>query len=652
MRTLSLLVKGALIYSTIILIAGCSSTSTVDSSLPSKQSPPYHHHQAEAALQDGDIEQAQRDLRLALQQNPLNSDAHYELASILARQGLDDQAIIGYQRALTLDPTLTAAYHNMGTLMLRRGEIVPAAELFEAAVINAPDYLPSYNNLAKAYYLAGLPELAITTYKEVLLKDAENPIAQQNYNLLAAAAGQSEPRKVYEIPDDIKVTFEGEEEKAPPPKEQPPDQDKPPPPKNGGTAKKTPSATTLAKMLYDLPYITVEDHAGTITLTGWTQDERERKMVDRVLTRWPEILDLSGIDSGDPQRMIEVDAVLFVVTGRETHSVGFNFLRLINFSFTVFSANNSTRGDPGWKGLPIPEVPNALFQLPSWGSLLTAAVDYDVNIANAVDDQVAVLARPHLTTLNGTPAYFLAGGEFVFRVSGIETGDIKPYPFGTSLSVTPTLLRTPGQDGAPRIHIKVEAQRTSVLEFLTAATDDDSIVFDKLSVISQAVLDRGQTLILSGLNQRESRNTDSGVPIFKEIPLVNLFFSQKSTVDENTAVIILLTPRDPAYNDQQNRKQLSSFVKKRRDFTKAKQGKKKDWREFRQKYPDWQDIAPNRFASHFFLLEKSDLYRRVSGQDLIDEDLDLHLLDSGDEKRKEEERENREKSPEKEKTST
>ena len=586
------------------------------------------HGSPPAELSKNHLEAESRELKLAIQENPLDGSSHYRLASLLAYQGLDDQAIIGYQRALTIDPTRIAAYHNMGTLMLKRGDVVPAAELFEAAITNNPDYLPAYNNLGKAYYLAGLPELAAASYEEVLRRDPTNTIAQHNRDLIitAAAPPPAIQRKVYEIPNDVKVSFEGED-KLEPPKEELPAKAKPAPRKGAGTEPSTPSAAMLAKMLHNLPYITVEDHAGTVTLNGWTQDERERKMIDRVLARWPKILDLSGTDSGDPQRMIEVDAVLFVVTGTETQSVGFNFLRLINFSYNVFATNNSSRSEPGWKGLPVPEVPNALFQLPSWGSLLTAAVDYDVNIANAVDDQVAVLARPHLTTLNGTPAYFLAGGEFVFRVSGIETGDIKPYPFGTSLSVTPTLLRTPGENGAPRIHIKVEAQRTSVLEFLTAVTDDDSIIFDKLTVISQAVLDRGQTLILSGLNQRESRNTDSGVPILKEIPLVNLVFSEKNTVDENTAIIILLTPRDPAFNDQRNRKNLAFFVKKRRQLVKAKQGTKEDMKKFKQKFPNWQQLAPNRFASHFFLLEKSDLYRRVSGDDLVEEDLDLHLLE-------------------------
>ena len=577
------------------------------------------------------LKASETDLRLALQQNPLDSEAHLLLASILAGSGQDDQAIIGYQRAITIDPTLTVAYHNMGTLLLKRGEYITSAELFETAVTNDPDYLPSYNNLGKAYFLAGLPELSVSAYEEVLARDGDNSVAKNNLDLILAAAPpapvQQQTRRIYEIPDDVKVTFEGENDEPAADKE--PSKTDKTSAENKGQPTDLPSVSALNKMLNHLPYISVEDHVGTTALTGWTQNSEERKIVDRILAKWPKILDLSGSDSGDPQRMIEVDAVLFVVTGRETHSVGFNFLRLINLSFTVFSANNADREIP-WRGVTTPEVFQNFFQLPSWGSLLTASVDYDVNIANAVDDQVAVLARPHLTTLNGTPAYFLAGGEFVFRVSGIESGDIKPYPFGTSLSVTPTLLRTPGRDGSPRIHIKVEAQRTSVLEFLTAATDDDSIVFDKLSVISQAVLDRGQTLILSGLNQRESRTTDSGVPGLKEVPLVNLFFSEKSTVDENTAVMILLTPRDPAFNDKRNRAALSHFVKKRRAFIEAKQGTKEDMKKFQEEFPHWKNLAPNRFASHFYMLEKSDLYRRVSGEDLIDEDLDLHLLEDHD----------------------
>jgi type II secretory pathway component GspD/PulD (secretin) len=260
-----------------------------------------------------------------------------------------------------------------------------------------------------------------------------------------------------------------------------------------------------------------------------------------------------------------------------------------------------------------------------WGWIFAAAASYSVNIANASSDRVAVLARPHLTALNGTPAKFLAGGELVYKVSGNISGDIKPYPFGTTLTVTPTLLRTPAEDGTPRVHLRVEAGRTSVLALLDQDPNQPT-TFTKVTVASEAVLSLGQTLILSGLSQRESRTGRSGVPGLMYIPILKYLFSTKSTIQADTAVIILLTPRDAAFRDERNQKALEEFVEKRRAFLQARQGTEENMRRFRERYPDWYQIPPNRFASHFFLMETSEIYRTVSGQDLTGEDVDLELL--------------------------
>jgi Tfp pilus assembly protein PilF len=633
------LIRSVALYSAVVLFAMYSWTANA-----ATQPQPGHYRAAETALARGNADQASRELKLALQANPLDPNAHYMLGSLMARQGLEDQAMIGFRRAIMIDPTNAEAIHNLGTLLLQRGQAIPAAQLLEAAVDYNPDYIPPYNSLAKAYFLAGLPELAIATYQEVLRRDPANTIASQNFDLLLAAAEQKPEESAGPKPGqnqaDLPIDLPGgdlADLPVPPEKnEKSTDTPKPPPPKpkpDTASETSTPSSGALRKLMQGLPYLMVEEHDDVLALTGWTRGKRERDILDRILARWPKILDLTGIDAGDPQRMIEVDVVLFVVTGTDLESVGFNFLRLVSTSFTYFNKNPASSSSD-WQGLNSPGTIDKLVKLPHWGSLFVASVDYDVNIANAADERVAVLARPHLTTLSGTPAYFLAGGEIVFRVSGIESGDIKPYPFGTSVSVTPTLLRTPGEDGTPRVHLNIQAQRTSVLEFLTAQTSEDTVNFDKLNVTSQAVLALGQTLILSGLNQRESRLVDSGVPILKSIPLLKYLFSQKTTVETNTAIIILLTPRDPAFNDNSRRKALAKFVQMRRAFIKAQKGTKKDMRKFRNRYPNYRDLVPNRFASHFFLLENSDIYRRVSGEDIIDEDLDLHLLELSDEDKK------------------
>ena len=231
-------------------------------------------------------------------------------------------------------------------------------------------------------------------------------------------------------------------------------------------------------------------------------------MLDRILGKPVEVLDLTSDDSGDPQRMIEIDAILFIVTGLDQQDVGFNFLKLINLNFNYFASDNKNAGT-GYAAPPA--VTGVVTGISQSGWIFSAAASYSVNIANASDERVSVLARPHLTALNGTPAKFLAGGELVYKVSGNISGDIKPYPFGTTLTVTPTLLRTPAEDGTPRVHVKVEAGRTSVLALLDADPNLPT-PFSKVTVASEAVLSLGQTLILSGLSQRESRTGRSGVP--------------------------------------------------------------------------------------------------------------------------------------------
>jgi type II secretory pathway component GspD/PulD (secretin) len=111
-----------------------------------------------------------------------------------------------------------------------------------------------------------------------------------------------------------------------------------------------------------------------------------------------------------------------------------------------------------------------------------------------------------------------------------------------------------------------------------------------------AFLALNQTLILSGLSQRESLTSRSGIPGLKSIPIIKHFFSEKVTTTSDLAIIMLLTPRDPAFQDERNVRATAEFVEKRRAFLQARQGAPEDMQRFRERYPDWMQIAPNRFA--------------------------------------------------------
>ena len=607
--------------------------------LPSTPQPPAKHYQAAlAALVGGNADKASLEAKLALQDNPLDAASHFLLGCMLEQQGLSDQAAAGFQRALTLDPNNPEALYNLGTLLLRREEASLASRLLESAVLVRPDHVPSYNNLGKAYFLLGLPELAVAAYEEALRRDPSNVTALRNLLRLAEAAGAGDAAASYRRR--LEALTSGRARKRDMDTGQPEAQgpawpiamrsdDSPlltPSPDTGALKPQAPrdrEAEALREVLRDLPHVTVERRGDRLTLTGWTSTAREKEMLGRILKGRSDILDLTSDDAGDSQRMLEVDAIIFTQLRLDQTVVGFNFLRLVQMNFSFFASDHEHDGT----GFSAPGAIGAVTSLPQSGWLFSAAVDYSVTIANAARDQIAVLARPHLTTLSGTPATFLAGGEIVFRVSGLNSGDIKPYPYGTTLKVIPTLLRTRGEDGSPRVHIQVEAGRTSVLALLEMASkSSEQVSFDKISVTSQTIMGLGQTLILSGLSMRESRVGRSGVPGLMYVPILKYFFSTRSLVQNDSAVMILLTPRDPAFMDERNRTALAEFVEKRRAYLRALGGTEQDLRRYREQHPDWGQIAPNRFAAHFFLMNYSDLYRKVSGQDLGNEALELDLI--------------------------
>jgi hypothetical protein len=112
-----------------------------------------------------------------------------------------------------------------------------------------------------------------------------------------------------------------------------------------------------------------------------------------------------------------------------------------------------------------------------------------------------------------------------------------------------------------------------------------------------------------------------------DIPILKYLVSTKTTIQSDAAVVILLTPRDPAFWGKQNEKALAEFIEIRRAFIQAQQGTEEDRRRFNERYPDLlYHLPPSRLASQLYLMQNSELYRTASGQELVSEDLDLELL--------------------------
>ena len=189
---------------------------------------------------------------------------------------------------------------------------------------------------------------------------------------------------------------------------------------------------------------------------------------------------------------------------------------------------------------------NALGQQLFNASAITTVGHLLQTIANAFNDSNEVISKPSLVALAGQTSEFFSGTEISAAAVSGGAGDSVTVQkeIGIKLSVRPDFLPD------NKIRLQVAAQRT----FLTDPSS--SVVFQfrldttKTNVNANVVLKYGETLILSGLVERETSSGNNGVPILRDIPGLNLLFASRDFRDFRKSILILLTPRRPIYGAQ------------------------------------------------------------------------------------------------------
>ncbi len=153
---------------------------------------------------------------------------------------------------------------------------------------------------------------------------------------------------------------------------------------------------------------------------------------------------------------------------------------------------------------------------------------------------VNVLAEPNLTSVNGEPASFLAGGEIPILVpggAGGETVTIDYKPFGVSLDFIPTLL--PGE----RINLRVRPEVSSISQAGAVVLDGFSVpAFTVRRAETTIELASGQTFAIAGLFQRDLATDTDKFPVLGDVPVLGQLFRSQRFKRYETELVILITP--------------------------------------------------------------------------------------------------------------
>ncbi len=134
-------------------------------------------------------EAALAEWKKAVELNPEEGKAQFNLALALDNQGLLDEAIIHYQKATELEPDNTAAFTNLAIALARTGKLDEAIESFSKCVAIEPGSAKAHANLGIALIEKGRDEEGMQQCLKALEIDPENADA---HNSLAIAQARTE----------------------------------------------------------------------------------------------------------------------------------------------------------------------------------------------------------------------------------------------------------------------------------------------------------------------------------------------------------------------------------------------------------------------------------------------------------------------------
>lgn len=162
-------------------------------------------------------------------------------------------------------------------------------------------------------------------------------------------------------------------------------------------------------------------------------------------------------------------------------------------------------------------------------------------------ENVQVNANPSVVTVNGTPSVV----NLVEEMS-ISTGPVQWETAGNSTSLKDSFSRA--QYGItikvkPTIHSSDEPGelRTITLDTdinfdTTRSNDNNRPNVSRRNIKNLVRIGEGQTIVIGGLRQKDSTDTQDTVPFLGEIPGFGKLFSYSSTVEQTTEMFIFITP--------------------------------------------------------------------------------------------------------------
>jgi len=164
-------------------------------------------------------------------------------------------------------------------------------------------------------------------------------------------------------------------------------------------------------------------------------------------------------------------------------------------------------------------------------------VDLELTAAQA-EGRGEIISSPRLITANQREATIEQGVEIPYQESsssGATTTQFKKAVL--SLKVTPQI--TPDN----RVILDLTVAKDSVGQLVASATGGFVPSIDTREIVTQVLVNDGQTVVLGGILETERRDNEQKVPWLGDVPVLGRLFKTTSKTDNKDELLIFVTPR-------------------------------------------------------------------------------------------------------------
>ena len=310
----------------------------------------------------------------------------------------------------------------------------------------------------------------------------------------------------------------------------------------------------LRTLLADLRNVEVKEIGQKLFLTGTLncfagqETCQDSEIIKTILAAYPNVINLTRVQQETlpnilpSNKMVSMDVKITEFNTSKLTSLGIDWSNAINGPAAagvleqgnnIFRPAAPTTVAPSFLGT----LPAAAVETPLGYFGIATELLSTINLLVQTGDAI-ILAEPKLSARSGGKADFLAGGEIpVVTSGGLGTTNVEFKQFGIILGISPVVddennifATVSTEVSAVDTSIAVSTGSGSVPGFLTRKTSTEVSMHDK------------ETLVMSGLVNRDTGESVDKFPILGDIPILGALFRSTDWRNKLTELVIFVTP--------------------------------------------------------------------------------------------------------------